>query len=117
MLNDVSTVVEATLCETAQTGKGDSRAAAMRKHAAIPPGGVAFLQRKKMSRTANPSSGWWVSLPVVVNMRLYLISGTKAGTPVDITDQPGGPWTAMTEQAWEVDITQILRNASGGLKQ
>jgi hypothetical protein len=32
-------------------------------------------------------------------MRLYLISGTKAGTLVDVTGQLGGPWTASAEQA------------------
>jgi hypothetical protein len=53
----------------------------------------------------------------VIRLRVALISG--GGTPVDLTTLLGGPWAggANVHIDEEADITEILRQAVGGIKQ
>lgn len=53
----------------------------------------------------------------IMRLRVALVSGS--GSPVDLTAMLGGPWAGGVQVHIdeEVDITEILRNASGGLKQ
>lgn len=53
----------------------------------------------------------------IIRLRVGLISGS--GSPVDLTAMLGGPWAGGVQVHIdeEVDITEFLRNAPGGLKQ